>query len=383
VYLSPVGTAATKVSVSVGRLLRRKRHEFDLSLRDVSLRLAEHGGGIPVSTLARIEQGKLDPGVVRLHQLLRLYKVPPHLVADLTELEELAVEPPQPDDLETLFREGMALWRKGEIARALAYLLAVRQHVPADDASRLLRQKAILAFATSASNMGKTRLAKQVLDDLLLEPPEEGLLVAALVLSSVLWQSIGSLQVARAFIDHAETLLSSGDDERRSWVFRQKSKVLASCGRLDEAARYLDRSIDGSRAVADTYGEARALLVRAEIASRAGRVDQALEAARAARALAAEQGHARVAALALLETGRILLASSRAAEALVPLQAGLSEAVRTGDTHAQFEARYRLWKARALLGDPAKARFELDSARYFSRLLDDESPEVREVRNEP
>src|SRR5262249_8414776 len=63
VYLLPVGTAATKVSVSVGQLLRKKRHQFDLSLRDVSLRLAEAGGAIPVSTLARIEQGKLDPGV--------------------------------------------------------------------------------------------------------------------------------------------------------------------------------------------------------------------------------------------------------------------------------------------------------------------------------
>jgi tetratricopeptide (TPR) repeat protein len=378
-----VGTAATKVSVSVGQLLRRKRHEFDLSLRDVSLKLAENGGGIPISTLARIEQGKLDPGVMRLHQLLRLYKVPPHLVADLTELEEMAVEPPQRGDLDTLYNEGMELWRKGEVAKALAYMLAVRQYVPGDAASRLLRQKAILAFATSARNMGKTRLAKQVLDDLLLEPPEPEILVGALVLSSSLWQRIGSLPVARAFVDHAESLLEPPAGAKHGWVFHQKSKVLLGSGRLDEAERYLDRAIEAYRSVADSYGEARARLTRIEIAEASGALGQALSAARETEAFAAARDHAGLVALARIEVGRLLGASDGAAGALDALQAGLSEAVRIGDAHAEFLARFHLWKTYDRIGDRTRARFELEAARYFAQAVDDDSPEAREIRALP
>jgi tetratricopeptide (TPR) repeat protein len=378
----PVGTAATKVSVSVGRLLRRKRHEFDLSLRDVSLRLAEMGGAIPVSTLARIEQGKLDPGVVRLHQLLRLYKVPAHLVADLTELEEMAVEPPEQRDMSTLYKEGVELWRKGELARGLAYLLAVRQYVPDDGPSRLLRQKAILAFATSARNMGKTRLAKQVLEELLLEPPEKEILVGALALSSTLWQTIGSLTVARALVDHAESLLEPGQDEQRAWVLHQKSRVLAAAGSIEDASRYLERSIEAYRAVADTHGETRALLSRIDVAERQGRADEALRRARAARGFAEKHAHSGLAALAQIEIGRLLSLSGDPGRALEALQAGLSEAVRIDDSHAEFTARYHLWKTHVRLGDRTRARFELDAARYFLRLVDDDSPEALDVRRQ-
>ncbi len=76
-----MGTVAVRTSPSVSRLLRRKREELGLSLRAVEQKLAEQGERFPASTLSRIEQGKLDPGVRRLHQLLRLYKIPPHLVA--------------------------------------------------------------------------------------------------------------------------------------------------------------------------------------------------------------------------------------------------------------------------------------------------------------
>ena len=91
-----MGSAALKPSLAIGRLLREKRKERQLTLREVSERMAERGGRIPISTLVRIEQGKLDPGVRRLHALLRFYDVPPHLVADLVELEDLAVELPGP-----------------------------------------------------------------------------------------------------------------------------------------------------------------------------------------------------------------------------------------------------------------------------------------------
>jgi transcriptional regulator with XRE-family HTH domain len=87
-----MGSAALKPSVAVGRLLRQRRKEMKLTLREVSERMADRGDRIPTSTLVRIEQGKLDPGVRRLHLLLRLYDLPPHLIADLVERVEAVVE---------------------------------------------------------------------------------------------------------------------------------------------------------------------------------------------------------------------------------------------------------------------------------------------------
>src|SRR5688572_3287668 len=124
-----------RASQAVGSLLREKRLALGLSLRQVSDRLKEQGETIPSSTLIRIEQGKLDPGVLRLHRLLRLYKVPPLLVADLIELEDLAIEIPAGLDLETLYRDGADAWKRGDIPKGLAYLFAVRRHVPDDSAA--------------------------------------------------------------------------------------------------------------------------------------------------------------------------------------------------------------------------------------------------------
>ena len=71
-----MGSAALKPSIAVGRLFRNRRHEMRLTLRDVSERMEEMGERFPTSTLIRVEQGKLDPGVRRLHLLMKLYRIP-------------------------------------------------------------------------------------------------------------------------------------------------------------------------------------------------------------------------------------------------------------------------------------------------------------------
>ena len=160
-----MGSVAIKPSVAVGRLLRQKRLELKLSLQTAAERLEARGHRIPPSTLGRIEQGRLDPGVRRLYLLLDLYRIPPHLVSDLVEVETMAGTPPliaPGQDLQALHDQGLQHWRDGNVAEGLAYLFAVREFVPADEESRVLRQRTTLLFATAARNLGKYRLARQI-----------------------------------------------------------------------------------------------------------------------------------------------------------------------------------------------------------------------------
>src|SRR5947199_10351029 len=108
-----------RASAAVGRLLREKRQSLGLSLREVSERQAEAGELIPPSTLARIEQGKLDPGVRRLHRLLRQFRIAAQAVADLIDLEDLAIAVPTGVGLETLYREVTEGWKRGHMPRGM------------------------------------------------------------------------------------------------------------------------------------------------------------------------------------------------------------------------------------------------------------------------
>ena len=85
---------ALSPSPAVAQLLRERRGELGLSLRDVQRRTESLGSPIPFTTLAKVEQGKVDPGVKRLHLLLKIYDLPVGLAADLLDLEEFSEEAP-------------------------------------------------------------------------------------------------------------------------------------------------------------------------------------------------------------------------------------------------------------------------------------------------
>jgi tetratricopeptide (TPR) repeat protein len=369
----------TKTSRAVGDLLRQKRTELHLTLQAVSQKLGEQGDAIPTSTLTRIEQGKLDPGVLRLHRLLRLYKVPPHLVADLIEIEEGAVEPPIGGDLATVLREGVDAWKRGDLPKGLAHLLAVRKHVPDGDASRLLRQKATLDFAVAARTLGKLRLAKQILEDLLLERPDASLVTGALVLGSTVWAGLGSPLAAAAFIHEAERRLDEKDSLGAAWVLHQKAKVLLAADEHAEAAATLERAVAWYRKAGDTYGEGRASLTRIALHEARGALTEAVECARSALSFSDAHDHAQLAGLARIELGRLLVRGGSTEAGLEALRTGLADAMLRRDQNAQFTAHFHLWKAHESLGDLDRARLELEAATYFVRFVDDQSPESLEI----
>jgi tetratricopeptide (TPR) repeat protein len=352
-----------------------------MTLRLVSERLAERGDRIPVSTLARIEQGKLDPGVRRLHLLLDLYRVPPHLIADLVELELMSDQAPVEGDLDTLYKTGVECWKQGEFSKGLACFFAVRQHVPTDDDSKLLRQRASLGFAIAARNLGKFRLARQIVEELLCEPPEPSLLVNLLVLSSALWHGLGSVEVALAMVRQAATHLDEDDGgPETAWVRHQEARLVVETGELADAEQLLDGAIEHYRAQADPYGETRALILRAGVLERQGSSEAALASTREAVRLAELHGLEGVQLGAQLELGHLLAKTGAVDEGLQTLMTAQAQAVRLGRRNAEFLAHYYLWKTHRMLGDTDRARFEFQACSYFVRFIDEHSPEADEVR---
>ena len=375
-----MGRAALNPSPGVGRLFRAKRKERRLTLREVSQKMQEMGDRIPVSTLVRIEQGQLDPGVRRLHLLLRFYEVPPHLLADLVELDNLAVEPPVEKDLEKIYHDGVEHWKQGNVALGLAHLFAIRQYVPSREEDRALRQKATLAFAVAARNLGKFQLARQIVDELLCEPPNPEFIVEALVLAASLWRGLGSLDVALALVNQAETHLKPGDHQHRAWVLHQQAKLLVEAGRHDQAEHAVNEALQLYRKLNDTYGEVRALVLRVRILDARGQLERAFTSAEKVLKLSRNYGHERIVISGHLEVGRLLLKKGSVDEALRALREGLGKAVLLEDRSAEFMAHYYMWKAHEIAGSRKAANFELGAARYLVQFIDDSSPESDEVR---
>src|SRR2546425_2255438 len=111
-------------SRAVADLLQRRRQELSLTLRDVARKSSEDGCPIPFTTLAKVEKGKVDPGLKRLYRLLNLYHLPLQMIGDLLELEELGEVLPVEKNPEVLYREGLKEWKGGDIRKGLAHLFA-------------------------------------------------------------------------------------------------------------------------------------------------------------------------------------------------------------------------------------------------------------------
>jgi len=375
-----MGRAAHKPSAAVGQLLRNRRLELNWSLRDVSERSGERGDAIPTSTLVRVEMGSLDPGVRRLHILLDLYDIPPHLVADVIEMEELAVDEPIEGELKVLFENGIDFLKRGHTAQALAHLFKIREFVAEDDESRILQQKAALAFASAAKDLGKFNLARKLVDDLLCLPPDPSILVRVMVLASGLWRGQGSVQTALAFIRQAATHIGNHDLQEKAWVLHQEATLLLETEDFDAASETIERTIKLYRKMKDTDGEARARVVQLEILEARGDLDAAIACARKVIRTAERHGNELPLISAQLELGRMLAHSGFIEMGIAELRKALSRSVLLENKLLEFHAHYHLWKAYETLGDPDRTRFELQSAGYFVKFIDPASPEAREVR---
>jgi len=371
---------AVDTSVAVARLLRDRRKTLGLTLREVEKRTSSAGRLIPFSTLAKIEQGRLDPGIKRLHLLLRLYNLPIQMAGDLLDLEELSDHRPATDDLGSLYHEGLEAWKKGDTRKGLAHLLALREQVSDGDEARALRQDALHAFAVVSSSLGKYRLALQIVEDLLLEPADDKLRVRTLLQAARTWNAIGSPDAALAFLGRAEERADLDDHQTLAWIHHGRAGSHDALGMTEDARESVDRALREYRNARDTYGEARVYGMLVRVLLTAGDHAGALKAADDGIRLAESHGHGRVRLLRMVDRGRILLATGHTDEAVEVLNECLARTITAGEHAAQFYAHYHLWKAHTGLGDEERAELERNAACYYVRYVDESSGETREVR---
>ena len=236
-----------------------------------------------------------------------------------------------------------------------------------------------MVFAAAARNLGKYRLARQIIDDLLCEPPTAEVLIPALVLSSSLWRGLGAPDVALALIRQAAERLPGERTKEHAWVLHQQAKLFLETGQIGPAEKTLQRALATYRHYGDTYGEIRALLLRVAIHEAKGDPRKALQVARLVIKLSTRHEHARGVVFGLLELGRVLAGVGKTEAAVENLTQGLGNAVRLKDNNAQFVAHYHLWKIHLETGNHDRGRFELNAAKYFVQFVDERSPEADEV----
>ena len=375
-----MGKLAIEPSEFVARLLLKRRRELGLSLRQVQDRTEALGQIIPFTTLGKIERGQVEPGFKRLHLLLKVFDLPPQLAHELVELEQFAGETPSDRPLGMLYEEGVEEWKAGNLKEGLACLLAVRTRDAHDGATRLERQKTILSFAIAAGSLGRNRLSRQIVDELLLEPPEAILLVPVLIQASVCWLRLGSGDAALGFLLRAAECVDPTDLRNRAWIHHSRASTLASMGLLDNAETELTKTLSIYREASDAYGEGRALNARVDIRMDAGEFKGALRAAGEARAHADRHGFGRLSIVGLIHEGRALLQLGDLDASVASLRAALAESISTEDRTARFYAHFYLWKANEAMGEKAQAVYEYQSAQHYVGFTDEATPETNEIR---
>ena len=380
--LADMPSKAISASQAVARLLRERRRALHLTLRAVSAMSSDGGKPIPHSTLARIEGGKLDPGVRRLQQLLRLYRLPAQVAGDLLDLEALAAPRPGERDPAKLRDLAIAAWQDGRIDDALACFLAFRERVAASGDDRRMRQEAALSFAVAASGVGKHHLSRRLLDDLLVDRPDPALLVAILVQQSVVWLSLGSPEASLAFLDRACLHVRRGDSRHAAWVDHQRALVHIHVGELTEAGHRLQRALRGYRRARSARDEALVLISIARLAFERGEGPRGVAAARRAARYAQQHGFSRLRVFALLEQSRALRLSGAVQEARELLRSILADPTSADDHVVRFHAHYNFWKLEIAGGDASRAEVELREAAYFARFVDDATAEASDVKRQ-
>ena len=371
---------AIALSHAVGDLLRHRRKRLGYTLREVERLTSAQGNLIPFSTLARIEQGRLDPGLKRLHALLQLYGLPIQAAGDLLDMEAIAGTVAVEGDFSTLRDRASKAWQGGDLPTAMACYLAMRRRADEQDSNRASRHQSILWFAITAAKMGKHHIARQILDDLFLDQPERPMLLRVFVQAASTWQALGSPDLALALVGGAEALIEPNDRLERGWVLHLRASIQIDLGAFDEARRDLVEAARVFQKAARPYDRALALVAIARLEVERGDAAIATRAARRAAGFASLKGFARVHALAGIQEARALLLSGTSDRALAVLTRVLSETVASSDNVIRFYSHFYLSKAYANVGDSLRSHVELEQARYFVRFVDQASKEASEVR---
>jgi hypothetical protein len=166
-------------------------------------------------------------------------------------------------------RDGLDHWKNGDIGRALAHLMALRELAPTDEALRAKRQEAILDFSIAAASLGRLLLAREILSDLLCEPPDARLVTRVLLKR----RRSGAQRRERrrdGVLREAEVRADRSDVATMAWLHHAQAKAFVVRGGSATPRPGCARRSRGYRRSKDTYGEEGAFASRSDRRSAGG-----------------------------------------------------------------------------------------------------------------
>ena len=380
-----MGSQPLRPCTQVAHLLRFHRQSNNLTLREVSESMAEMGEPLPISTLARIEQGKLDPGTRRLHLLMRFFDIPAELVTELVSLEVEQAEVPSGKTAKWLREKAKDHFEKGRRAEGLAHAIALLGLVSTDETSAHDRQDALLTLAVMASNQNHDRFAEHIIDQLLCEPPVPKMMWRVLFFAGQIWSAKGAMEVAVALTERAQNHVAPGDRFAYALILGQLGMFRHWQGALDLALENFQHAVRHFRAFSGRLEKEafpNTLYQYSQVQHQLGQTSQAVRSAREACRIAAEQGFVGVEVKARAVLSRTYAGSGRFDEAEEVLQPAYGLINKHTDLDAETCSVYHAQRQIHLLReDPQAADAILQRvAPFVERCGTDPSPTIRELR---
>ena len=361
---------AIRPSQDLARMLRERRAELKLTLRQAEERTRTFGKVIPFTTLSKVEQGRVDPGVVRFQQLLEIYDLPQQAALDVVAVETMRGPLPRGADPETLYESAVRLRKEGDNAQALAHLYAVKDLVGRDPRRAELRQQAQFQFALVVAGLGRYQLSKHLVEELLTQRPPAPMALRCLIQLASCWERLGVLELALAALGRAEIHAAAAGPQERACVTQERGLIELSLGNREEAQRLLEQARKLYKEAGDEQGAAKTSFSLVRVLLSGG---QAKAAIRAAHQLV--QGMGTKATQKLRPEATVLLGLAHLAErefdsALMALRTALAEAVSMDSTTARFLAHHYLALAYGETEDKERAQAEQAAADQFRKYID-------------
>ena len=359
---------AIRPSRDLALLLRQRRKELNLTLREAEEKSRAYGKVIPFSTLGKVEQGRVDPGVIRFQQLLDIYDIPKEVALDVVALEALRGEAPRKGEPQHLYDEAMRLWKAGEIGPALGHMHALREAVADRPQLTALRQKAQLHFAVVVGGLGRFNLSKYLIEQLLREPLPDDLLLRSFIQLAVSWQRLGVPELALAMLDRAETLARDTGPSEAGMVEHERGQIEFARESYAAAREHLREARKHYRTAKDPRGTFKVDFALTRIHLRLGEAKEGLQLAQQVARAAEPYPALRPSAVVLV--GHAQLASGAVEQAITTLRSGLSAAVEADDPTGRYLAHHYLALAYGEAGDHARAAMEQHAADQFKKSVD-------------
>ncbi len=353
---------AIQPSTALARFLMERRLSLGLTLHEARDRTSEAGMSISPSVIARIEEGQIEPGILRVQALFKAYGLPLSLVPDLIARDQVGEFPPARLDATTLLERALLLFDSGDRGGALAHLLAMR--LPREGESReavALRLRAIVVLAVAFQRSGRLSLSKRVLDDVLTNPPhDESLLREALIALGECWWLMGSAEMGLALLDRAASHIEGVTEEDLHTLQLARLNALLAAGHFDEAERTASITADES-GMHDTVEKGIMHGVAWLAATRAGRTP----------ATPRKSANHAVHAVLTAARAQAALDAGQTDEALALAQAAVAAADHADDPRAGLAAHGILWCAALKANNSRTAKAALKAVRNWLDDTDD------------